>query len=80
MKRLDLNLGLLHTRDRRFAFHCAGTGQPPYGFRQGELTLLEDFSFEFGIRLGTLRVLVVAHVLSASKIASARAVRLFAQS
>jgi hypothetical protein len=35
------------------------------------ITLLEDFSFEFGIRLGTLRVLVVAHVLSASKIASA---------
>ena len=67
-------------RNRRFTFHCAGTGQPPNGFRKGELTPLTDFPFEFGIRLGTLRVLVVAHMLSASKIASALAVRLFAQS
>jgi hypothetical protein len=69
--RLRASLGLLQARDRRFAFHRAGTGQPPYGFRWGELAALADFPFEFGVRLVTLRVLVVAHVLSASKIAGA---------
>src|SRR4051794_6933150 len=50
----DLDLGLLHARDRRFSFHRAGTGQPPQGFFRGELTPLADFPFEFGIRLGTV--------------------------
>src|SRR4051794_7280244 len=76
----DLDLGLLHARDRRFAFHRAGTGQPPDGFLEGELAPLTDFPFEFGVRLGSPRVLVVAHGLSASTTAGALAVRPLARS
>jgi hypothetical protein len=78
--RLDLNFGLLHSRHWRGAFHCAGTGQAPYGFRQSELTPLPDFPLEFCLRFAMLLVLIVVHVLSASKIPSALAVWLLARS
>ena len=58
---LNLGHGLLRAQNGRLAFHGAGTGHPSYGFRQGELTLLTDFPFRFGIGLGALAVLVVVH-------------------
>ena len=72
-----IGLGLLQARDRRFALQRTGTGQRPDGLVRDEPTTLTNLPFELGIRLGTLRVLVSAHGLSASTIAVALAVRPF---
>ena len=48
----------------RRAFHHARTSQAPDGLGRIELTPFSDFSVEFGICLGLLFVLIVAHVLS----------------
>src|SRR5262249_43660534 len=53
--------------DRRFALHRAGAGHPPDGLLDGELPPLADFPLELGIRLGTPRVLFVAHGPHASR-------------
>jgi hypothetical protein len=68
--RFDFRRRLLHTRNRRFAFHRAGADQSGDSFLERKLSPFANFAFERGICRGTLRVLRFlrfAHLLSIPK-------------
>lgn len=66
--RVDLCLDLLLARDGRCAFHGAGSGQAADRFAQGELAILADFPFEFGIGVRRAFGLIVVHFNVTSRI------------
>ena len=77
---VELALGIVARRVEPLAAKVEEPEHRPDALAEGVRLALTDFPFEFGVRLGNLRVLVVAHVLTASRIDSARAGRLFTHS